>query len=81
MAFFISVESGNRYNYEPIELDGTLSLDKVTWLGDTALATEMTLQMLYPEQDTQENTKAWAYHVMQGSKSFRNAKSIGDLVF
>ena len=81
MAFFISVESGNRYNNEPIDLDGTLSLDKVTWLGDTTLATEMTLQMLYPEHTSQENTKAWAYHVMQGSKSFRNAKSIEDLVF
>lgn len=80
IAFFISVEAGNRYNGEPIELNGSLSLDKVTWLGETTLATELMLQLLYPEHDQQQNTKAWAYHVMQGSKSFRNVKSIEDLV-
>ncbi|MBB1433937.1 DNA sulfur modification protein DndE [Pseudoalteromonas sp. SG43-6] len=80
IAFFTSVEAGNRYNGEPIELNGSLSLDKVTWLGETGLITEMTLQMLYPDNDQQQNTKAWAYHVMQGSKSFRNVKNIDDLV-
>ena len=80
MAFFISVEAEQKYAGEKIELDGSLTLDKTTWLGDTTLATELTLQMLYPDFDEDEYKKAWAFHVVQGSKSFRNAKSAADLV-
>ena len=80
IAFFKSVESGYRYHDKSIKLDGSLVLDKVTWLGDLSLAIECTLQMLYPELDNKDLEKAWATHVQHGAKSFRSAKSIKDLI-
>ena len=49
LAFFRSVESGFRYQGDERKLDGSLVLDKITWLGDTAQVTELVLSMTYPE--------------------------------
>lgn len=78
IAFFRSVESDFRYSPERDikKLDGSLVLDKITWLGDTAQATELVLQMLYSNLDSQSYTKAWAAHVEDGISSLRNQKSL-----
>lgn len=78
LAFFRSVESDFRYSPERDikKLDGSLVLDKITWLGDTAQATELVLQMLYSELDTKEMIKAWASHVEDGIAALRNHKNI-----
>lgn len=78
LAFFRSVESDFRYSPERDikKLDGSLVLDKITWLGDTAQATELVLQMLYAELDTKEMIKAWASHVEDGISSLRNQKNL-----
>ncbi|MCS6258425.1 DNA sulfur modification protein DndE [Shewanella baltica] len=80
LAFFKSVESGYRYHDTSIKLDGSLVLDKVTWLGDLTLAIDCTLLMLYPSLDSKELEKAWATHVQHGVKTFRSAKSLVDLI-
>lgn len=76
LAFFRSVESGFRYQGDERKLDGSLVLDKITWLGDTAQVTELVLSMTYPELDQKELTKAWAAHVEDGISSLRNQKNI-----
>lgn len=82
LAFFRSVE--NEYQYHAredyISLDGTLTLDKITWLGDTLDVTELLLRMLYPTLSSKELHKAWAAHVEDGISSLRNHKSIKDLM-
>lgn len=82
LAFFRSVE--NDYKYYEREyhnsLDGTLTLDKITWLGDTLHVTELLLKMLYPDVSSKELHKAWAAHVEDGISSLRNHKSIKDLM-
>lgn len=81
LAFFRSVESDFRYSPERDikKLDGSLVLDKITWLGDTAQATELVLQMLYAELDAKEMIKAWASHVEDGISSLRNHKSLNKI--
>ncbi|WP_421506486.1 DNA sulfur modification protein DndE [Erwinia rhapontici] len=77
LAFFRSVESGFIYDVTAkIKLDGTLTLDKVTWLGDTTQATELTLKMLYPNLDVKNHINAWAAHVSDGIATLRNHKSM-----
>ncbi|HAV1800524.1 DNA sulfur modification protein DndE [Enterobacter hormaechei] len=78
LAFFRSVESNFRYNpaSDTKKLDGTLVLDKITWLGDTLKPTELILIMLYPEMDNKQLLKAWAAHVEDGIASIRNCKSL-----
>jgi len=51
LVFFRSVESGFRYSHEQDtkKINGTLILDKITWLGDTWQVTELVLKMLYPQ--------------------------------
>ncbi|HCI5644156.1 TPA: DNA sulfur modification protein DndE, partial [Klebsiella quasipneumoniae subsp. similipneumoniae] len=68
IAFFRSIESDFRFlsNREDIKLDGTLILDKLTWLGETLQITELMLKMLYPDLDQKEMIKAWAAHVEDG---------------
>lgn len=81
LAFFRSVESGYRYtdiNFDK-KLDGSLILDKATWLGDTTQATEMILKMLYPFLDKKEMIKAWAAHIDDGIASVRNYRSLKEL--
>ncbi|OLQ79846.1 DNA sulfur modification protein DndE [Photobacterium proteolyticum] len=77
IAFFRSVESGFKYSAETAKkLDGSLVLDKVTWLGDTQLVTELVLKQTYPDLDDKETMAAWAAHVEDGIAALRNHKSI-----
>ncbi|MBY6197366.1 DNA sulfur modification protein DndE [Vibrio hangzhouensis] len=79
IAFFRSVESGFKYSAETAKkLDGSLVLDKVTWLGDTQLVTELVLKHAYPELDDKETMAAWAAHVEDGIASLRNHKNLLD---
>ncbi|MFX0567565.1 DNA sulfur modification protein DndE [Kosakonia cowanii] len=78
LAFFRSVESEFRYSPErdTKKLDGSLVLDKITWLGETLQATELVLKMLYPHIEQKEAIKAWAAHVEDGISSLRNHKNL-----
>ncbi|MBF8484816.1 DNA sulfur modification protein DndE [Klebsiella aerogenes] len=78
LAFFRSIESGFRYSTESNrqKLDGTLVLDKITWLGESMQVTELTLRMLYKELDNRDYINAWAAHVEDGIASLRNYKSL-----
>ena len=80
IAFYRSIESDFRYSAESAKkLDGSLVLDKVTWLGDTQLVTELTLKLTYPELDEKEKMAAWAAHVEDGIASLRNHKNLTTL--
>ena len=80
IAFFRSIESTFRYSAENAKrLDGSLVLDKVTWLGSTQLVTELTLKLTYPELGEKEVMAAWAAHVEDGIASLRNHKKLLDL--
>ncbi|HBK4730949.1 TPA: DNA sulfur modification protein DndE [Salmonella enterica subsp. enterica serovar Ball] len=82
LAFFRSVESEFRYSPErdSKKLDGTLVLDKITWLGETLQATDLVLKMLYPQLEQKALIKAWAAHVEDGIAALRNHRSLKDLV-
>jgi DNA sulfur modification protein DndE len=81
IAFFKSIESGFRYKVATSnqKLDGTLVLDKTTWLGETSQITELILKMTYQDLDDKELNKAWAAHVEDGIASIRNYKTLLDL--
>jgi DNA sulfur modification protein DndE len=80
IAFFRSVESGFTYNPdEAKKLDGSLVLDKITWLGETQLVTEQVLKLKYTELEGRDLMAAWAAHVEDGIASIRTHKSINDL--
>ncbi|MEQ5195435.1 MULTISPECIES: DNA sulfur modification protein DndE [Enterobacterales] len=83
LAFFRSVESEYRFSPEQDnkKLDGSLVLDKITWLGETLQATELILKMLYPQMDQKMFNKAWAAHVEDGIASLRNHKNLIGLIF
>lgn len=81
IAFFRSIESG--YRYQPnieYKLDGSLTLDKFTWLGKTQSVTELLLKKEYPELDGKELQAAWASHVEHGISAIRNHKNLAELV-
>ncbi|EPE0639890.1 DNA sulfur modification protein DndE [Vibrio cholerae] len=78
LAFFRSIESNFRYQGQEAKLDGSLVLDKYTWLGETSDVTELVLKMYYPELDTKGYQQAWAAHVEDGISSIRNHKSLLD---
>jgi DNA sulfur modification protein DndE len=81
IAFFRSIES--EYTYQPeiaYKLDGSLVLDKFTWLGKTQLVTELLLKQKYPELEGKELQTAWASHVEHGLGALRNHKSIHYIV-
>jgi len=82
LAFFRSVESEFRYSPErdSKKLDGSLVLDKITWLGDTLQTTELVLKMLYPKLEQKAMIKAWAAHVEDGIAALRNYRNLKDLV-
>jgi len=82
LAFFRSVESEFRYSPErdTKKLDGSLVLDKITWLGETLQATELVLKMLYPHIEQKEAIKAWAAHVEDGIASLRNHRNIANFI-
>lgn len=81
LAFFRSVESEFRFSPDRNnkKLDGSLVLDKITWLGDTLQTTELTLKMLYPLMQQKELIKAWAAHVEDGVAAIRNYRTLKDL--
>ncbi|EKO3568627.1 DNA sulfur modification protein DndE [Vibrio metschnikovii] len=79
LAFFRSIESDFRYSGIEAKLDGSLILDKFTWLGETSDVTELVLKMYYPELDTKEYQQAWAAHVEDGIASIRNHRSANEL--
>lgn len=78
LAFFRSVESEFRYSPErdSKKLDGSLVLDKITWLGETLQATELVLKMLYPQLEQKMFVKAWAAHVEDGVAALRNYRNL-----
>ena len=78
LAFFRSVESEFRYSSERDnrKLDGSLVLDKITWLGETLQTTELVLKMLYPQLAQKDMVKAWAAHVEDGIAALRNHKGL-----
>ncbi|MFP2271663.1 DNA sulfur modification protein DndE [Enterobacter ludwigii] len=80
LAFFFSIESGFRYkeNSTIDKLDGSLVLDKITWLGETLQLTELTLKMLYPNYNEKEMHKIWVAHVQDGIAPLRNYKNLRD---
>lgn len=80
LAFFRSVESEFRYSPErdSKKLDGSLVLDKITWLGETLQATELVLKMLYPQMVQKDMIKAWAAHVEDGIAALRNHRNLKD---
>lgn len=82
LAFFRSVESEFRYSSErdSKKLDGSLVLDKITWLGETLQATELVLKMLYPQLAHKDMIKAWAAHVEDGIAGLRNYRGLKDFV-
>lgn len=80
LAFFTSVESGYRFTDGRLDLDSSLNLDKVTWLGDLAEATDATLHMLYPDADNEKHKLAWADHVRDGTTKLRSKDSILGLI-
>lgn len=79
LAFFRSIESDFRYSGIEVKLDGSLVLDKYTWLGETNDVTELVLKMYYPELDTKGYQQAWAAHVEDGIASIRNHRTVGNL--
>lgn len=79
IAFFRSIESDFRYQGQEAKLDGSLVLDKYTWLGETGDVTELMLKMYYPALDSKEYQQAWAAHVEDGIASLRNHRSLSDL--
>ena len=80
LAFFRSVESEFRYSSERDnrKLDGSLVLDKITWLGETLQTTELVLKMLYPQLAQKDMVKAWAAHVEDGIVGLRNYRNLRD---
>ncbi|QQE88561.1 DNA sulfur modification protein DndE [Azotobacter chroococcum] len=81
LAFFRSMESGFRYHSDERKLDGSLILDKITWLGDTVQATELLLKIHYPQLNQKEIAKAWAAHVEDGMTAIRSYKNLKDFTF
>ena len=79
LAFFRSIESDFRYSGIEAKLDGSLVLDKFTWLGETNDVTELVLKMYYPELDTKGYQQAWAAHVEDGIAAIRNHKQLANL--
>lgn len=78
IAFFKSINTDFRFSTDNIEkkLDGSLILDKYTWLGDTLQITELSLKMLYPDLDHKHLMKAWASHVEDGIASLRTHRNL-----
>lgn len=79
IAFFRSIESDFRYQGKLTKLDGSLVLDKYTWLGETSEVTELLLKLHYPDLDAKAYQQAWAAHVEDGIASIRNQRTLENL--
>lgn len=81
IAFFRSIESDFRYNpATEYATNGSLTLDKITWLGRTQEITELLLKYTYPDLEGKQLQQAWAAHVEHGIASMRNMRSLTDFV-
>lgn len=81
IAFFRSIESDYRYlAKESYKLDGSLVMDKYTWLGKTQLITELLLKHKYPNLEGKELQLAWASHVENGISTLRGHKTLVSLI-
>jgi len=81
IAFFRSIESDYVYQKNiDYKLDGSLTLDKFTWLGKTQLVTELLLKTKYPKLEGKELQVAWASHVEHGVSALRNHKDLSNLI-
>lgn len=81
IAFFRSIESDYTYQSNvDYKLDGSLTLDKFTWLGKAQLVTELLLKKKYPDLDGRALQTAWASHVEHGIGGLRNHKDLIELV-
>ena len=81
IAFFRSIESGFIFNPEiRYKTDGSLTLDKITWLGKTQAITELLLSSKYPMLNTKQIQLAWASHVEHGISALRNQKSFLEFI-
>ena len=77
IAFFRSIESDYCYQSNvDYKLDGSLTLDKFTWLGKTQLVTELLLKKKYPLLEGKGLQTAWASHVEHGISGLRSHKSL-----
>jgi DNA sulfur modification protein DndE len=81
IAFFRSIEAEHTYSHkDDTKLDGSLTLDKITWLGKTQVATELLLKQKYPMLNSKQLSSAWAFHVTQGISNLRNMKELLSLI-
>lgn len=80
LAFYRSIESGFRYQTNERKLDGTLVLEKSTWLGELEGITELLLKFTYPDLEEKEMMKVWAAHVEDGIAALRNHKNLLNFV-
>ena len=77
IAFFRSIESDFRYDsLTDYNTNGSLTLDKITWLGRTQEVTELLLKHAYPDLEGKQLQQAWASHVEHGISSLRNTKTL-----
>lgn len=81
-AFFRSISLDFKAeNWNDYVTDGTLRLDKLTWLGSTQLVTETILKSLYPRvTNPAELHRIWAIHVEHGSAAFHNKHELTDFI-
>lgn len=80
IAFFRSIESDFRYDpATDYPINGSLTLDKITWLGRTQEVTELLLKHTYPDLEGKQLQQAWAAHVEHGVGSLRNYKSLNEI--
>ncbi|MDT0628073.1 DNA sulfur modification protein DndE [Alteromonas sp. W364] len=81
IAFFKSIESNFKFQHDKnYLLNGTLVLDKFTWLGRTQVITELLLKQKYPDLDNRGLHAAWASHVENGSSNIRNHTSLYSII-
>lgn len=81
LAFFISFESGFRFDSESITVEHTgRELDKHTWLGDYSVVTEQLLKGAYPSFTKSQQHDAWAAHIEEGAKQIEGKSCITSLV-
>ena len=77
IAFFRSIESDFRYDTTTeYATNGTLTLDKITWLGRTQEITELLLKHTYPDLEGKQLQQAWAAHVEHGISNIKGIKSL-----
>ncbi|MDP2535494.1 DNA sulfur modification protein DndE [Alteromonas stellipolaris] len=80
IAFFRSIESDFRYDpATEYATNGSLTLDKITWLGRTQEMTELLLKHTYPDLEGKQLQQAWAAHVEHGIAVLRNHKTLNSL--